>query len=94
MRVLQLATPEVLMFLTLLWLLGMAPHPRPNADHEGRQPDPGPSADTAEEPMPWTESAIYCRSCQFWLRDEEQWDGHVAGKKHKKNLRRAQALAR
>ena len=26
---------------------------------------------------------VYCVKCQMWLRDREQWDDHVIGKKHK-----------
>ena len=128
--VLQHTCHEVLLLLTLLRSLGMAPcpdavsaeaaafantyridspahavaiiepplpEPEPDADTDvgsedidlalycmeitDDQADPVPAAEPPEEPMPWTESAVYCRHCQMWLRGQQQWDDHVPGKK-------------
>ena len=57
------------------------------------QADPVPAAEPPEEPMPWTEPAVYCETCQMWLNGQEQWDDHVGGKKHRKNVRRERERA-
>ena len=52
------------------------------------------AADTPEVPMQWTESAMYCSTCQFWLNGQQQWEEHLIGKKHRKNVRRERDFIR
>ena len=53
-----------------------------------------PVTDRPEEPMPSTEPAVYCRTCQFWLNGRQQWTDHLIGKKHRKNVLREGELLR
>ena len=53
-----------------------------------------PVTDRPEEPMPSTEPAVYCTTCQMWLNGQKQWDVHSVGKKHRKNMRRERELLR
>ena len=34
------------------------------------------------------EQAIYCEICNMWLPDNNQWEDHQIGKKHKKKLKK------
>ena len=31
---------------------------------------------------------IWCKHCEMWLNGLDQWEGHLIGKKHRKNLKR------
>ena len=52
------------------------------------------AAGRPEVPMQWTEPAVYCRTCQFWLNGQQQWKDHISGKKHRKNVRRKRDFIR
>eukprot|EP00974_Lingulodinium_polyedra_P094695 9178606-Lingulodinium_polyedra.AAC.1 len=30
---------------------------------------------------------VYCAFCELWLVDQVQWEGHLAGKKHRRQAR-------
>ena len=40
-------------------------------------PDDFPEMDPHDKP-------VYCKTCEMWLRDWDQWMDHLVGKKHKK----------
>ena len=40
------------------------------------------------------EQPVYCTTCQMWLNRQKQWDDHIGGKKHRKNMRRERQLLR
>ena len=49
-----------------------------------------PPSDTAEVHPP-RDDEVFCSLCTMWLRDEPQYDAHLIGKKHRKNIKRAAA---
>ena len=36
------------------------------------------------------DGAAYCKQCKIWLNGRPQWEGHLAGKKHRGSLKRLQ----
>ena len=38
--------------------------------------------------------AIYCEECEMWLNGGTQWEDHKIGKKHKKNVKKADKTAK
>ena len=50
---------------------------------------PPPGDDDPDGPPRNKDGSIWCLKCEMWLRDQAQWEDHLIGKKHRKNLMRA-----
>ena len=70
---------------------------QPGLEEEETQPgEPGDlqETDISSVAAEVDDGAVWCPACEMWLNGPAQWDDHQIGKKHGKNVRRAEAKAR
>ena len=60
---------------------------------EPSQQDTRKDGGNAPKPPKGPTEAIWCKDCDMWLNGQTQWEDHKIGKKHLKNLKKAQGNA-
>ena len=60
----------------------------PDQQKKSGPPPPGDN-DPGGKPPANDDGAIWCPICEMWLSGPAQWEDHLIGKKHRKNVVRA-----